>query len=500
MKILTTNEIKAWEDYTAENSSFTQLSLMEDAAKVFVDWFQSNHPERDRPIYYFCGSGNNGGDGFAIARLLDNAKYHGKAFCCGDLYKKTDECITNRKKLAFGDRIHIVQQNSNVDLPNIPKDAIVIDALFGIGLNRSVDGYFEDLIHHINEKAKFIISIDIPSGLFPDQHTNSTAIEASLCFSFQCPKLAFMFPENHKKVGEWIVKSIDLNSKFIKKGDFKNNLITKKSIKKILNKKKKFDHKGSNGHANLIVGSFGKVGAAILATKGCLRVGTGLVTTHIPKCAYSILQNSVPEAMVTVDEMDHFITSPIANDNYKAIGVGCGLDQNQKTVDAVRTLLTLDTPLVIDADALNIIAKEKVQDLVPENSILTPHPKEFVRLFGESENDFQRFELQVEMAKKYKVVIVLKGAHTCIACPDGSTYFNNTGNPGMATGGTGDVLTGMITGFLAQGYSPHNAAILGVYFHGLSADIAVKNEQSYASFIASDTIKYLGHAFKSIEQ
>jgi len=367
-------------------------------------------------------------------------------------------------------------------------------------LNRSVEGYWSVLIEHLNKLSNKIIAVDLPSGLFADEYSTSSAIiKADYTISFELPKLAFFFPENQNYIGQCYILPIGLSSSYMASAETSNHFLMGEEMQQLLKKRNKFDHKGVFGHALLIGGSYGMVGAIILAGKACLRSGVGLVSIHAPESAYPILQTSLPEAMVSIDPHHYFYSKNPVLVSYKAIGCGCGLNQKPSSVKALKELLTqVDAPMVLDADALNIIAKHPDWlSLIPTNSILTPHVKEFTRLFGDSDNDFERNALQQQKAKEYGLHIVLKGANTCIATPDGRCYFNTTGNPGMATAGSGDVLTGILTGLLAQGYTPLDACRIGVYLHGKAGDVAAK-QLGHESLIASDIVQYLGNAFQEV--
>lgn len=500
MKILTPEQVRALDAYTIANEPIKSIDLMERASNAFVNWFIQHFPDTERsPIKVFCGPGNNGGDGLAIARLLYRKHYTVTVYICQISTQQSPDFTKNLKRLPSRRSLpsHTIQKGAT--LMTIEPEAILIDAIFGSGLNRPISGYWKTLIHHLNDLPNKIISVDIPSGLFAEKHTATTTVQADYTLSFELAKRAFFFPENQNKVGKIFIQPIGLSRNFINQANSNNYLVTKQLIISLLKKRQKFDHKGTYGHALLMVGSFGKMGAAILATKACLRSGPGLVTTHAPKCGYTILQISCPEAMASIDQAENHISELPELTHYKAIGMGCGIDQKAMTRTVLFDLLsTAQQPLVLDADALNILAAHPEQLAnIPPSSILTPHPKEFERLFGKTPNDFARNDLQMAKAKELNCVILLKGANTCIATPNGDCYFNATGNPGMATGGSGDVLTGILTGLLAQGYSATNATILGVYLHGLAGDLAAE-AISQESMIAGDLISYLGKAFQQL--
>ncbi len=501
MKILSASQIRELDAFTIANEPIESIDLMERASQTFAHWFSEKFDAEAHEIIVFAGPGNNGGDGLAVARLLYFQFYNVKIYWCKISESTSKDFELNLKRLPKRNAVPIVELTKDSPLPNFSDQAIIVDAIFGSGLNRPVEGYWKKLIEHLNELPATIVSIDIPSGLFADRHSSGTSIQADYTLSFELPKLAFLFPENYHSVGQWDFHSIGLDQSFVEKSETLFNFIDLPLVQSILKKRQKYDHKGTFGHALLITGSYGKAGAAVLATRAALRSGAGLVTTHAPKCAYAILQNSIPEAMVSIDTDEFNITVLPKLDPYKAIGIGCGIDNKPLTIKALRDLIhNSKVPVVFDADALNILSENPdLFSQLPKNSILTPHPKEFERLFGSTENDFERNELHRKKASELKIYIVLKGANTCIATPEETCYFNSTGNPGMATGGSGDVLTGLLTGLLAQGYTSKEAAILGVYLHGLAGDIAIRNSQSQESLLAGDLINHFGKAFKIIQ-
>jgi NAD(P)H-hydrate epimerase len=416
-------------------------------------------------------------------------------------HKGTNDFQANLSRLHHCPRvdIHFIQDESHI--PSIPGDAIIIDALFGSGLNRSLDGVTASLVKRINDTGAEVISIDIPSGMFVDHSSKGNRIiNATHTLSFQVYKPAFLFAENEFYTGRVHILNISLHPEFYLKAQGEYELLDDEMIQCIYRPRNLFAHKGNFGHALLVAGSYGKMGAAVLAARGCLRSGAGLVTCHIPQCGYDILQSAVPEAMVLTDFNSSFNTRIEDDlDKYDSIGIGPGLGQASETKQLLHELLsTYRKPLVLDADALNIISMEKeLFNLVPGGSLLTPHPREFERLFGESANDYDRVHLAVQKAREYNIIIILKGHHTFIATPGEKAFFNNTGNAGMATPGSGDVLTGILTALLGQGYSPTETAVLGVYLHGLAGDVAAK-ELSMESLIAGDLVRFLGKAFLRI--
>ena len=502
MKFFTCSQISEIDQLTIRLEPISSVDLMERASQQLADWI-IQHIEKDKSFYIFAGPGNNGGDALALARLLSGQNFNCRVFLTTFGRELKGDPAKNWQRLKDQNKVTLNQIDSESTFPEISENAVVIDGLFGSGLNKPLEGLAAKLVQHINQSKATVISIDIPSGLFGEDNSGnelSGVIKANYTLSFQFPKLSFLFPENSNFVGNWKILPIGLHPEAILQTKTNFYYLSKTYLSGILNKRAKFSHKGTYGHALLIAGSYGKMGAAVLASKACLRAGVGLLTSHIPEAGYQIIQNSVPEAMVSSDPSSTVFSEIPELKSYSAIGVGPGLGKNQETQLALKKLLQAKPEkLVIDADGLNILAENPdwIQ-LLPKNSILTPHPKEFERLAGSSANSYERLQKQLNFSEKYSIIVVCKGAHTCITTPDGSAFFNRTGNPGMATAGSGDVLTGIILGLLAQNYSPENASLLGVYLHGLAGDLAADKHSEHA-LIASDVIKQLGSAFLCLE-
>ncbi|MCE7066795.1 NAD(P)H-hydrate dehydratase [Dyadobacter sp. CY326] len=488
MKILNVNQTRQLDAYTIENEPISSLDLMERASNAFLRWF-CNQFVHTRPVAIFCGKGNNGGDGLAVARLLKVGGYNVSVFIIEYSNNASEDFQGNLTRLK--QHLEPTSIASADQLPELSENVICIDALLGSGLTRPADGLLAQVIGYLNALPNKMVSIDIASGLYTDKanETTDAIIEPNFTVSFQLPKLAFLMPQNAKFVGAWHLVDIGLNEKFIHDVETPFYYTDKRAAEKLIKPRDKFAHKGTFGHALLIAGSYGKMGAAVLSGKACLRSGVGLLTMHIPSCGYDIIQISVPEAMAVTDTNHKHISELPDLESYSAIGIGPGLGKDSETVLVIEQLLaTTQSPLIIDADALNILSENRhLLDKLPENTILTPHPKEFQRLAGESKNEFERLQISIDFARKYKVIICLKGANTAVILPNGEVHFNSTGNPGMATGGTGDVLTGIITSLLAQKYPPYEAAILGVYQHGLAGDRAAQ-QRSETALIASDLV------------
>jgi NAD(P)H-hydrate epimerase len=500
MKIFTSEQIRYIDANTIKLEPIISVDLMERAAIGLMRWLVINYSP-EYPFLIFVGPGNNGGDGLALARLLTSVGFDTKVFLITSSNYSVDH-QTNLNRLINQDIINPSYISSYSDFPIIPENAIIIDSLFGSGLTRNLNGVAAELVNYINSSNNHVVSVDIPSGLFSEENpaTNSqSVIRADITLTIQFPKLSFFFPENLQYVGKWIAINIDLHPKVIEETSTQFHYIDNEDVKCFYPTRDKFAHKGNFGHCLLIAGSYGMLGAAILSTNACIRAGAGLVTIHIPRLGYSVLQHSIPEALVNVDDNDWYFTGISSLSKYSAIGVGPGLGKESKTITGLKTLLSqVNCPLVIDADGLNILAKiPEMLNILPENSILTPHVGEFKRLFGKSESGYVRLKVALEMASKYKVIILLKGAFSQVVCPNGKVFFNSTGNPGMASGGSGDVLTGIITSLLGQGYSPADAALFAVYLHGKAGDIAAQ-KIGQSSLKASDIIDCLGDAFLTL--
>jgi len=500
LKILSASQIRDWDNFTIQKEPITSIDLMERASLTFVNWLEKKFSDTSIPIYIFCGQGNNGGDGLAIARLLSERAYDVEVYVCKIGNSSSEDFSTNLKRLPPFQKIKFYEIEKEDNFPQLESKGILIDAIFGSGLNRPIEGYWEKLIRFLNEQNQIVVSVDIPSGVFADAATEGISIFADYTFSFQVPKLAFFFSENEQRVGEWLTESINLHQGFLEATDTPFFYLEKKYVQSILKPRRKFSHKGTYGHALIIAGSYGKMGAAVLATKAALRSGAGLVTCHIPKVGYDILQISTPEAMASIDISKQYFSVINDLEKYNAIAIGPGLGMEAITKQGVEDFFNkIKTPIVVDADALNLIAQNNWLEKLPSNSILTPHPKEFERLFGKTQNSFERMALQRIYSKKHQIYIILKGAHTCISTPSGECYFNSTGNPGMATGGSGDVLTGILVSLLAQGYSSLETCQLGVYLHGLAGDLASLKIGSEEGLIASDVVSALAESIKKLK-
>jgi ADP-dependent NAD(P)H-hydrate dehydratase / NAD(P)H-hydrate epimerase len=503
MKIFRCDQIKYIDNYTIKNEPLTSVELMERAAGKLFKWTKDRY-RRSKRIVIFVGPGNNGGDGLALGRMLAADKYDVTVNYVKFTEKTSVDWEVNRHRLKTERGIELNSVTSIDEIPLINSSEIIIDAIFGSGLTRPIQGLPGEVIKKINISGATVISIDVPSGLFGEDNSSNdqdTIINSDFTLSLQFPKISFMFPENSQYVGEFEVLPIGLNNEAIRNTISPYLYLEKSDVAPLLKKRKKFDHKGIFGHGLLISGSFGKMGAAVMGAEAALRTGIGLITCHIPSCGNVIVQSSVAEAMVKTDKSENYISDIENTDAFSAVGVGPGIGISIESQKAVKNLLSeCKKPMVIDADALNILSLNKDWlSLLPRGTILTPHIKEFERLTGKSSAGFNRLQVQIQFSRDYNCIVILKGAHTSITTPEGKVMFNSTGNRGMAKGGSGDVLTGILLSLLAQGYTPEDAAVIGVFLHGLAGDIAA-GELCYESIIASDIINSIGKAFNEIRR
>ncbi|MEM9075427.1 MAG: NAD(P)H-hydrate dehydratase [Bacteroidota bacterium] len=496
MKILTAAQIYQADKFTIEKQQITSDALMERAAVQIFEWIHARLQGAPVTIQIFCGIGNNGGDGIALARHLMEHGYNIKVYVVNYSEKRSKDFLLNMERLKDR-KIWPEFINPETTLPIIQPNDIIVDAIFGIGLNRCPDDWVLNLIQHLKDSRAFTLSVDIPSGMPVDQPLwkDAVVINANYVLSFQAPKLVFFLPETGVYIEHWEILDIGLDSEFMTGVDTSFEYTEKPMVQNLYKPREKFSHKGTYGHSVIIGGSYGKIGAVQLAGKACLKSGGGLVTFFVPECGYLPLQSSLPEAMVITDEEDDFISQislPIQPD---AFGIGMGLGTDAKTVAAFGEFIKqVKSSMVIDADGINILARhpEILKDM-PTGTILTPHPKELERLIGVWANDFEKLQKAMRFSETYECIVVIKGANTIIISGE-KGYVNPTGNPGMATAGSGDVLAGMITGLLAQGYPPLNASIFGVYLHGLAADVEVPNH-GYEAITASTILDGVGKAF-----
>lgn len=498
MKIFSSSVLHEIDEATCAAQNIDSLELMERAANAACYEIISRFLPGQR-IVVVAGPGNNGGDALAVARLLLERGYHNiEIFLFNVKGKLSHDCEEERKKLITIDDIDFTEVTREFTPPYLGTDDVVIDGLFGSGLREPLQGGFVSLTRYINESGCTVVSLDIPSGLsgeYNDKALRRDMIHADLTLTFQNPRLSFFFEENADIIGEWKLLDIELDQEKMKELPSNNLLVEAKSVRPLLKPRRPFTGKRDYGSAIIFAGSVGMMGAAVMCARAAMKSGAGLATVHSASKGMPILQTAVPEAMFEPDRNEHFISDMTLHHSHQAIAVGPGIGTRDATVNALENLIKgCSQPLVLDADAINCIAaRPSILSIIPPNSIITPHIGEFDRLFGEHHSSEERLVKAIEMAKYYNIIIVLKGHYTATVRPTGKVYFNSTGNPGMATAGAGDVLTGVITALLAQGMQPEHAATVGVYLHGLAGDIAA-NELGEMGMTASDIADRVGRA------
>ena len=520
MKIFPSSSIKKLDAYTIENEPIASIDLMDRAATALTKAI-TDRWGTETPVTVFAGPGNNGGDALAVARMMAEKGYKTEVYLFNTKGNLSPDCQTNKELVEMMEEVSFHEISTQFVPPVLTPDHLVIDGLFGSGLNKPLSGGFAAVVKYINSSPAMVVAIDIPSGLMGEENTfnvKSNIIRADVTFSLQLPKLAFLFAENTEFVGEWELLDIQLSEEGIEETETNYEMLEIEEIRSLIKPRKQFAHKGNFGHALLIAGSKGMAGASVLAARACLRSGVGLLTVHAPICNNDILQTSAPEAMVETDASENYFAVPTDTDDYQAVGIGPGLGRNEETEAAlieqlpglgrneeteaalIEQLEHCQTPVVLDADALNILANHRhTLTHLPKGSILTPHPKELERLTGKCQDSYERLMKACELAHAAHVHIILKGAYSVIITPEGKCFFNPTGNPGMATGGSGDVLTGVILALLAQGYPTEEAAKIGTYIHGLAGDIAQK-KQGMIGLIASDIVTCLPTAWRLVSE
>lgn len=498
MKILTAEQIRELDNFTIKKEPVESIALMERAANAAVNQICNDFTTKD-PVHIFCGPGNNGGDGLAIGRLLQEKGFAVTVYELVFSKNQSADFKTNKSKLEASG-VKSVFVNSAGELPQIAS-GIIVDAIFGSGLKRPADGLPAACIHQLNKSNAVRVAVDIPSGLFAEDNDQNTGaiFKAHITLTFQMPKLAFFFAENAPYVGEVRILPIGLSETFINDADTNYFLAERETVKEIRKPRNPFSHKGTYGHSCIVAGSRGQIGAAVLAGKSCLKSGSGLVTMRVPKCGYEIVQTLLPEAMCQPDDSEEYLKSDMDYSNYTAVGIGPGIGTATETRFMLEELIrTEDIPVILDADALNIMVEfEYIKRKLTKGSILTPHPGEFKRLFGDHP-PLKRLQIIKQFTAETGCFLVYKDHYTFTVTPEGKVFFNNTGNPGMATGGSGDVLTGLITGLYAQGYTAEESCVMGVYLHGTAGDIAVDEAFSQEALTAGNLIDYINKAWLTL--
>ena len=501
MKFFYTAQIKELDAYTIEHEPICSIDLMERAARALTAAVLERYSGSGFAV--FAGPGNNGGDGLAMARMLAAEGHNVAVWLINPKGKLSPDCAVNLERLK-NTGVNITEVVNGFSMPALKKDTVIIDALFGSGLNKHVSGsVFADVINGINASGCRVVAVDMPSGLLGENNhpLEGVVVSATDTLTLHFPKLSLLMPENTPFVGNISILDIGLSQEWIDREPSPLHFTDKKEIKALLRPRARHAHKGNFGRALLVAGSRGMAGASVLAAHAALRSGVGLLTVHVPACNNTIVQTAVPEAMTSIDSNNSCFSDKIDSSKYNAIAIGPGLGQFKESEAALYNLIkSSSAPLVLDADALNILSRNKEWlSLLPKGSVLTPHPGEAERLFGKFADRYATIGAVREMASKYNIVILLKGAYTTVVAPDGNIYFNSTGNPGMATGGSGDVLTGIVLALLAQGYEGVDAARMAAYIHGLAGDLAV-SELGETALVAGDIVNYLPKAWLSFEK
>lgn len=502
MKIFNSEKLREIDKATCEAQQVDSVELMERAASAVSYEIISRFLPGQR-IVVVAGPGNNGGDALAVARMLIEQGYRKvEVFLFNVTGRLSHDCEVERKRLIALDAVDFTEIEREFNPPYLSEDDVVIDGLFGSGLNKPLQGGFRAVARLINESGAYVVSIDVPSGLFGEWNDNVVlrdVVHADLTLTFQTPRLSFFFEDNEQCVGEWKILDIDLDEATIRKTQADFTLVEARNVRPLLRPRRNFTGKRDYGSALVMAGSLGMMGAAVMCARAALRCGAGLATVHSARCGMPVIQTAVPEAMFEPDSSENFISDMSVHHNHQVVMAGPGIGTREKTANALADLLKkVKSPLVLDADALNCIAQHpEMLPLLPPQTVITPHQGEFDRLFGEQQTAEQRLKKAIEMAQYYNIIIVLKSHHTAIVRPTGRVYFNSSGNPGMATAGVGDVLTGVIGAFIAQGYRPDLAATIGVYIHGLAGDLAA-SEIGQFGVIASDISDHLGRAINKV--
>lgn len=499
MKLLTARQMRELDKLTIEREPVESIDLMERASRAAHDEIVRRWGVETRFVV-FAGPGNNGGDALAIMRMLLEDGYDAEAYVFNIRGELSLDCDTNLQRLlALQANVHVVEKG--FDFPKIPRGAVIIDGLFGTGLSRSLSGGFAAVVKAINACGLPVVSIDMPSGLMAEENTYNdmrNVVRARLTLTMHRAKISQILPENDAFVGELVVLPIDLHSPSEAEFEVDAYITEEDEVKQMLRKRSPFSHKGTVGHAMLLAGSRGMAGAAIMAAKACLRTGVGKVTVVTAPVNLPVLQVAVPEAVVK------FATGAVPGDfafGYQAFGIGPGMGDGEANTFMLHLLRSADGPLLLDADALTLIGSHSEWlNRIPAGSILTPHPREFDRIVGTCPDSWQRLQRARALAAERNIYILIKGHYSACVFPTGKVYFNPTGNAGMATAGSGDVLTGVITALLAQGYPSGEALRLGVYLHGLAGDIALDAVGAEESVVATDIINYIGKAFNTLRK
>lgn len=505
MKIFTSAQIRELDNYTIEHEPIKSIDLMERAGMALTQAIVQLW-DASVPVVVFAGPGNNGGDALAVARMLTERGYQVKTYLFNISGHLSADCDTNKQRLLESKKAKpmFTEVTQEFDPPQLKRGVLVVDGLFGSGLNKPLSGGFASLVKYINASQAEVVSIDMPSGLMTEDNTyniRTNIVKADMTLTLGQKKLAMLFAENQQYIGRLQVLDIGLSHEGIETIEAQYTMTEEADAKALLLPRPCFAHKGTMGNALVIAGSYGMAGAAILAAEACLRAGAGKTTVKTPRKNVSMLQVAVPEAVLMIDREETSFSEVVDTDDFQAVGIGPGLGTGEQTAIAVISQLRrAQCPVVCDADAINILGSHRAwQQQLPPGIILTPHPKELDRLAGNSIDSYERLTKARDLSQRLQAYVILKGHYSALCCPDGHIVFNTTGNAGMATAGSGDVLTGILTGLLARGYSRHAACVLGMYLHGVAGDIAAQ-EMGQESLLARDLVRCLPKAFLKIKQ
>lgn len=502
MKIFTTSEIKAIERYTMETEHITSLDLIERAAEAIASEIMSRW-RPGRPITIFAGQGNNGADALTVGSLLIAQGYTPRIILFNiNGNRLSPECKACRDAIISTGYTYFTEVINKFQMPELTRHDVVIDGLFGTGLSAPLEGGFVSLVGAINESKATVVSIDIPSGLSGDWNPRTlrrNVIRAHLTLAIQFPHLCFFLPDYADLVGEWKVIDIGLSADAVASTPSQFYLVEQDDVRRILRRRRNFSSKADYGSALLYAGTYGMMGAAVMAARGALRSGVGKLTVSSPMCGYQVLQSAVPEALYQFINNDATINEMRPRHLFDSIAIGPGIGTADVTVKALEDFLASATkPVILDADALNCMAlKPSMLSSLPVLSIITPHEGEFDRLFGQQSSGEARLRKALEMARYYNIIIVLKGHYTAIVRPDEKIYFNSSGTPALATAGSGDVLTGILVSLMAQNYPPEHATLMAVFIHGVAGEMAAELHGEYG-VIASDIADNVGRAIKEM--
>ena len=502
MKIFTTDGIRRIGEKTVEQQEISTLDLQERAAAAVTYELMARWRTGKRMVF-FAGPGDNGGDTLAVARMLHEQGYHPEVYLFNIRSSRLSRnCSTQRDRLAELPDIDFIEVTDTFNPPELGSSDVVIDGLFGSGLLSPLHGGYTALVQYINNSDAYVVSIDVPSGLFGEWNMGSdhrNIVRADLTLTYQFRRLSFFFAENAEFVGECKLLDLEMSNESIVSTPTDFYLIERDDVRAMLRDRDPFCNKYDNGSLLLVAGSYGMMGSAVLAARGAMRSGAGLVTVHAPRRGYEILQTAVPEALFEPDRNEVFTTEINLKRRHSVVALGPGIGTSDETLDAVDTFLkNFRLPCLLDADALNCIAsRPMLLRSIPRKSIITPHAAEFDRLFGSHTTDEERLKKAIDVSRLYEITIVLKGHHTMSVFPTGEVYINSSGNAGMATAGSGDVLTGVIGSLIAQGYEPDYAVVIGVYLHGYAGDLAA--QQHDYGLVAGDIADNLGRALRELK-